>query len=321
MCPERSVVSASTVRLAPAVAVLFVGMGLWACEPPLAELPPGTSAASIGPLTIPAGQERTVCVNLRLANEHPILATQISSTLAPGSHHLILYRSTAQTESLTPTTCQAFGSILGGENVPVYITQQLEDDFSLPGGTGLMLEAHQMVRLEAHYLNASPGSLEARARVLIAGKSLVTGEAAGLVEANLAFWGTARIDIPPNSSFDTGVQFQAALPGTTGVALTTHQHRLGTRFQIWASAAPGDTTAAPVADSQDWSDPPLYRLSPAPQFDGTSGLSYRCQWHNPTPQQVHFGESALDEMCFLWMYYYPSHGFDACIDGTCINRS
>ena len=26
---------------------------------------------------------------------------------------------------------------------------------------------------------------------------------------------------------------------------------------------------------------------------------------------VGFGESANNEMCFFWAYYYPSHGFDA----------
>ena len=29
-------------------------------------------------------------------------------------------------------------------------------------------------------------------------------------------------------------------------------------------------------------------------------------------QQVSFGESFNDEMCFLWHYYYPSQGFQVC---------
>jgi len=320
VCPAISLASGSSVKLPRVLALLFPWLGLYACEPPPEELPPGTSVASIGPTTIAAGQEKTLCIRMRLSNEHPILATQIMSTLAPGSHHLILYRSTDQTESLTPTPCQPFGSILGGENVPIYITQRLQDEFTLPASTGLMMAAHQMVRVEAHYLNATTTALQASARLLITGKAVDTGEAAGLVEANLAFWGTSRIDIPPQASFDTGVQFQAAIAGTSGLSLTTHQHHLGTRFQVWVSAAPADTAAAPVADTQNWSEAPLYRLDPVPKFDGTGGLSYRCQWNNPTNQEVLFGESALAEMCFLWMYYFPSHGFDVCIDGTCINR-
>ena len=37
-------------------------------------------------------------------------------------------------------------------------------------------------------------------------------------------------------------------------------------------------------------------------------------------EELPFGESALREMCFLWVYYYPSHGFDVCTDGTCFSR-
>jgi hypothetical protein len=52
------------------------------------------------------------------------------------------------------------------------------------------------------------------------------------------------------------------------------------------------------------------RVAPEMVFDGKNGLAFQCEWHNSSDQSVGFGESALDEMCFLWMYYYPSHGFD-----------
>lgn len=51
-------------------------------------------------------------------------------------------------------------------------------------------------------------------------------------------------------------------------------------------------------------------LDPEIVFDGTNGIAYQCEWNNTTNQLVTFGESALQEMCFMWMYYYPSHGFD-----------
>ncbi|MSP59025.1 MAG: hypothetical protein EXR72_01570 [Myxococcales bacterium] len=43
-----------------------------------------------------------------------------------------------------------------------------------------------------------------------------------------------------------------------------------------------------------------------------------CSTDNPTDKEVGFGESALAEMCFAWLYYYPSRGFDFCVDGTCL---
>jgi hypothetical protein len=140
-----------------------------------------------------------------------------------------------------------------------------------------------------------------------------------MAEANFGFWGTTKITIPPNASFDSGVKFQPAIPGTTGFGVTTHQHRMGTRFRIWGGKE-GDTAAAPVVDENNWAEPRLASLAPPLAFDGSNGLSYQCQWQNSSSETIGFGESALDEMCFLLLYYYPSHGFDICLDGNCFNR-
>ena len=75
-----------------------------------------------------------------------------------------------------------------------------------------------------------------------------------------------------------------------------------------------------VLDEKDWSNPALKMFDPPIAFDGTNGLSYQCSWQNGTDQAVQFGESALNEMCFVGAYYYPSQGFDLCIDGRCKTR-
>src|SRR5262249_10322482 len=129
---------------------------------------------------------------------------------------------------------------------------------------------------------------------------------------------TKNIVIGPNASYDTGVLFQPGIPGTYSFAVTTHQHHLGTEMQVWYSAAQGDTSNR-IADSHSWSDPPLVMLDPAISFSmrGPKGLSYDCKWVNTTPNLITFGESANNEMCFLWHYYFPSKGFQLCIDGLC----
>jgi hypothetical protein len=140
-----------------------------------------------------------------------------------------------------------------------------------------------------------------------------------VVPADIGFWGTSNINIPPNSSFDTGVLFQAGVPGTYSFAVTTHQHRFGTDMKVWYSSAPGDTTHL-LTDSPNWANPPLVMLTPPIQYPagGTKGLSYECKWMNPSPNTITFGESATQEMCFLWTYYYPGAGFKLCINGLCV---
>jgi hypothetical protein len=62
-------------------------------------------------------------------------------------------------------------------------------------------------------------------------------------------------------------------------------------------------------------------LSPQVDFDGTNGFTYQCDWTNTTDQTVQFGESALDEMCIIAGYYYPSRGIIDCIGNGCTARN
>jgi hypothetical protein len=118
------------------------------------------------------------------------------------------------------------------------------------------------------------------------------------------------IAIAANSTGSVGPLFVQGLSGTHGFAVTTHEHRLGTRFRIWFANSASDTNHTPIADTTDWANAPLYQVKPQMDFNGSNGVAYKCEWNNTTNQLVTFGESALQEMCFMWMYYYPSHGFD-----------
>ena len=72
----------------------------------------------------------------------------------------------------------------------------------------------------------------------------------------------------------------------------------------------------PLADDTDWANPAWRSLNPPLDYSGSNGLSFKCDWDNTTDKAVTFGEGALDEMCFVLGYYYPSSGVDTCIDGS-----
>lgn len=282
---------------------------------------PVTTGASIGPVDLPPGSETTVCFHVRLDNPAPIYVTHFTTDLAPGSHHLIFYKSTrtdygdANTDSGVGGAfypCAPFSQTFSRDERPLLIVEKPHDELTLPDGVAFRLDAHQMVRLEAHYINSTTLPVQGRGTVTLSG--IVAGGPNQPIEANLGFWGTTRINVPPMSTGDTGVHFERGYTDTNVFAVTTHQHRFGTRMRIWS----GGSSGPPIADTTNWQEPPLYRLDPALHFDGNSGLSYRCEWSNPTALPIRFGESALEEMCFLWLYYYPSHGFDFCVDGSCV---
>lgn len=272
----------------------------------------------VGPVPLMPGVEQTVCAIVRLGNTDGAYVRRFRADLSEGTHHMIVYTSANTTESPTPTPCQPLAGILQGQH-PVFIAQQAHADLVFPtqdDGTpvGFQIEPNQMVKIELHMINTTQSAIMVNGAANVDTVPLSTK----VTPSDLAFWGTKKINIPANSSFETGVKYQAGIPGTKSFALTTHQHHLGTEMQVWYGTGATDTTDL-VADGKNWNDPPLVMLDPPLDFpaDGSKGLAFDCHYNNTTPSTVKFGEGFNDEMCFLWHYYYPSQGFKACLDGLC----
>ena len=287
----------------------------WSAGGPVTTYSPTFATVEAAP-----GTEDTQCITFKLANPDVVNIRRFSTQLALGTHHIILYKSKETVEAPKPVPCGGLSGILKGEH-PLFIAQQAHSELLLPtaeDGTpvALQIEAHQMVRMEMHFINTTAAPIQVSGSIDLDSVPASTT----ITKGDLAFWGTQNIKIPPNGAYDTGVKFQSALAGTKSFAVTTHQHHLGTRMQVWyATGGPGDL-GQKVADSTSWSDPKLNMYSPPLSFDpgASTGFAYQCEWQNTTDQMVKFGESFNDEMCFLWHYYYPSQGFQVCMDGFCI---
>jgi hypothetical protein len=281
---------------------------------------PGTGntdpQVAIGPITVTGGQETTVCIVVPLGNTEDFLIHSIDVNLAPGSHHLIVYETTAA-ETTTPYACSPFQGIALGTDTPLVFANELKVNWTFPQGVGQTVPANTLVKIEAHYINTTAATIQGHGQVTFHGEPV--SQAGSFQPANFAFWGTLNIDIPPNSSSSTGPLFQSGVAGTHLINVTTHQHRLGTGIQVWESSQQGQMGMR-IANDLDWSNPAWTVLNPQYDFDGTNGLTYQCDWTNTTDQTVQFGESALDEMCFVGGYYYPATKLDLCINNHCKNR-
>lgn len=272
---------------------------------------------AIGPITLAPSEETTVCIVVPLGNTEDFVIRSIDVSLTPGSHHLIAYQ-TQDAEQTTPYTCTPFTDIAFGTDVPLILANREQVTWTFPEGIAQEVPANTMVKIEAHYINATASTLQGHGQVTFHG--VPKSQAGSYQPASFVFWGTLNIDIPPNSSASTGQLFQAGIAGTHLISITTHQHRLGTGVEVWESKVQNDATAKVIADDLDWANPSWTSLQPQFDFDGSSGLTYQCNWTNTTDQTVQFGESALDEMCFVGGYYYPATVLDLCINGRCKNR-
>jgi len=259
----------------------------------------------------------------RMDNAEAGYVRRMRGELSQGSHHMIVYTSEETEEQLTPFPCGGFEGIvafddggvpgLDSTNTPIFIAQQPLVEIDLPEENGVpvgfRIEAHQMLLVELHWYNTTSEDRDVTGKFEVE----MLPEDHSIVESSFAFWGTVAIDIPPASKGDTGVLFQRGLSDTKGFAMTTHQHALGTRMRIWDSPDGSVEGERLLVDGTDWADPPMQMFDPPVVFNDGRGLAYQCEWNNTTSDHVGFGEGFNDEMCFLWMYYYPSRGFDICV--------
>jgi hypothetical protein len=273
---------------------------------------------SWGPVTVPAGHEDTQCIWMKLGNDTEIKVHQLHDVLSTSSHHLIVYKDDMDTaEQLTPTPCQPFTGALNttGKIMPIAITQKHDDEITLPDGVAYTFAPHQMVKLEMHYINSGDQAADATASVDIYAADPTTIHD----EAALLFTGSPDIDIPAHQTATLHQFF--TVPGYLDLsqshifAITGHEHHLGTGVQL--SVAPSKT--GPMTEIYNpmpfqWAEPATANFATPFSIPVGGGLDITCTWDNTQgASAVSFGEATTDEMCFAWMYYYPSQGSKVCI--------
>ena len=282
-------------------------------QPPGPDMGLPSVSFSIGPIDLAPGEETTMCTIFRLPTTEPIDVVRIDSTLAPGSHHLIFYKSNLTTEQTSPMKCAPLDIGFGGgavKNIPIYISETAtNNELNLPTGAAYHFEAGQMLKLEAHYLNASPNAIKGVGSVkLLVGPKTQTYQPAAIMFCGSVFE-LATTGVPPGmTTLRPG--FYSPPAGTKVFGLTAHQHQRGTLMTI------GKSTGAPdpgtlLVNGTPWDNEPFIRYDDAHllTFSGNEGLRWDCTYDNPTNMTFKFGESAAtNEMCFMWAYYYPSVG-------------
>lgn len=304
-----------------------VAMCVAACGGSSADEPKAKAAAAAAvtlafpTITIDPGKEDTRCVVMRLGNDKPLHIGSIQNVLGTSSHHLVVYRVADTEERRTPFPCEPFVDTFDpAKGSPLMVTQKKEDTLTLPPGVGFTFDANQMIRLEIHYINASQS-----AKTLEASSTFVPiSDDDFKDEAGFLFIGNPDIRIPARSEHTLGPTFFEVPEDLVGVkffAMTGHEHRLGTNVRI-ATAAHKDDPGTMVYDvpNWSWSEPKTEVFATPLSLPAGAGFKFTCTWNNTTDQRVTFGESATQEMCFFWAYYYPNKGAKVCFHTTYIQK-
>jgi len=272
----------------------------------------GTYHATFGPLTVQPGEENTKCVEVRLGNTANIQVHEIANHLGPMSHHFIVYRKSTGEARPEPYDCQPFTSALNPANgSPLMITQRGDEVLTLPDDVVFTLQPDQLIRLELHYINTGDEPMDVTAtaefRTLLGAST----------EADFIFAGSPDIRLPSRPGIQTVGPVYLPLPGDFGgsnvFAITGHTHQLGKTVTVeTAESKTGPGTMVYDPSLFNWDEPDTIYHTPPFQIPTTGGFRFSCTYENQTGNEVGFGEGVDDEMCFFWLYYYPSKGAKVC---------
>jgi hypothetical protein len=277
----------------------------------------GSYSLQFGPITINPGIENTQCVVKRLGNPERLRVNTVHNVLGGGSHHLVVYRVNDTEERLTPFDCQPFTDTLDpAKGSTLMITQKKDDTLKLPAGVAYTLDANQMIRLEVHYINPTKAPIELKATSTM----IPIADADFKFEADFLFIGTPDISLPPNKATTIGPTYFKVPDQYVDAkffAITGHEHHYGTNVTVnVASSATDPGTSVYNVPDWKWDEPATVQQEPPFTVPAGGGFRFTCDYNNTTNGTVGFGESANQEMCFFWAYYYPSKGAKVCMHTT-----
>lgn len=261
---------------------------------------------SINVDAVPPGVENTQCMRVRLGNAGPIDVGRMVNTISSSSHHFVVStvnEEDAGPEELVPFDCAPFRAPLTG--FPLMITQAKRDEMQLPDGVGFKFVDDQMIHLELHYINTTTEPVD----IVAQADFYPIAEGTTVEEAGVLLVGSLDIDIPPLADHTLGPLYQAVPEEYLDVdfyAMTGHTHQYGTDVTVGTAAGEGmpmDPKYAP--DEFVWDEPEIVFFDPPFRVPQDGGFSFSCSWRNTTSEVLSFGESANEEMCFFWTYYFP----------------
>jgi hypothetical protein len=287
-------------------------------------IPPGAIDLTAGPIPVPSGMERTVCVTGQFPLSVPVDIVQIA-TRQISSHHVIFYK--FQSGAMPPVNsmpidCPPLDLLSGGAiKMPLFIGEsadQSQNVLPLPPGVAYHFDPGDYYKIEVHVVNATQSDIsanvdvylspsEANAQIIYA-DMLFLNDVSGLTKS---YDSSGKGGLPPMAQTQIDPAFSMISSDYKIFGITTHEHHLGTSVSVSESSGVNDSGTS-LFTNLDWQHPTLYRLPDSQPliFSAGQGLRWICDYNNTTTNYVVFGESALtNEMCIIWAYYYPSAGF------------
>lgn len=170
----------------------------------------------------------------------------------------------------------------------------------LPPGVAMVLHRGEQVMMNLHLFNVSEERLRGRSGMWV--KTASAGEVEFEAETVLA--GPLSLEIPVGRSTQTGgctLRSDATL-----YAAAPHMHQTGVHLRATVTTAGGEVE---VFDGDYDFNHQLYHDIDDVALHAGDHVTVECTYENDRDRALHWGDSSLDEMCFLSLSLYPAIGY------------
>jgi hypothetical protein len=246
-----------------------------------------------GSWELAGGEEGYRCARLTATEDLYIKEFQ---PIAPvGTHHTLL---SLNEEPTGPDGIEECGPNDNGH--VTLLGSGVGEDYSagpLPEGVAYKIPKGSQVNLNLHLFNLQDGALKGLSGVKI--RTTTVDKVKELAQVTLA--GPVQLSIPMGESTSKGTC--TLMSDATIFAVSPHMHQLGTHLKAVAKPAKGE----PVTLFDGAYDFNEQRQYPAEMLKLSAGdtVDVECTYKNTTDQTVMFGNSSLEEMCFVGLYRFP----------------
>jgi hypothetical protein len=265
-------------------------------------------------LTVKPGEELHKCQLVTLPTDSELEVVSFSHKYTSGSHHFLVFAT--DLETIPADMRGQYDCVNGDESIMehtrgiLYGAQSAAATFPLPPGVGFKMKAHQVLLLQAHYLNPTAAEVPATIRA-----GFDTAPAAQIREhAGFMLFYDPFIYVPAQSSATSGIR--CSVPNDINlIAAFTHYHQRGTAMRVWVDPSMSQESATPFHETHDWEHPEDFHGPLA--VPAGSAFRFECAYTNPEAVDVFQGpNAATSEMCvFAGLYYPQAKGdFDNCAD-------
>lgn len=223
------------------------------------------------------------------------IITGFRSISPGGTHHTVLSVGSAADADNAGYEC----GVLSNHSNLLFASGVGSDDFVFPEGVGLPVQAGQQLFINVHLFNATDGEISGKS-----GVSVTTADEID-IEAEFTFAGTAQILIPedaPPTHEESGTCEMAA--DATILNWWPHMHQLGRNMKIDLDGE--EVFNEPFNFLEQKNYPVELEVQAGQQVEVT------CTFEGNPDQDVTWGDSSNEEMCFAGFYRYPKTGESFC---------